>query len=305
MYAHVLGRLASTQLFKSSRARCAFGTEIDPQFNLRFELFSIGQNVHDECSLSRCASLPSDLLGSVDIDRRAFSDAVDAVVNAARRYDSADLKSPSVSAKRAATEAYRYIYQPGTKERIYVDLSPDDFLTIGFDEFVSWFRGQQSALRELQSVQESSRRVPAPDVSSHTKTEDVSCASAPDVSIEDLNIDHHGWGHQSIIMIKNGWRHEGILGIDNTALRAICHRDQKDLDSLNAARWSEVVGRVSCAREQMSDRDRWLIVFSNQETAKTGAEMRRYAIESAQAFKTDRCVDPGLRIVVVHFLKPR
>jgi hypothetical protein len=303
IYSAILGRFAAAELSKSSLRQCSFGSTIDPSLDLYFELFSIGQNVHNECSLSRCARSLSDLLQSANIDQQAFQKLVDAIVKAMRRSDSPDPRYLRLGLQRATVEAYRHIYSAGTKERIFADLSPQDFQDIGFDEFISWFKRQQNALRK-EDDKAPSLQVPSVSVLSPAQIGDAQCAPNPDVRVEELNIDRQGWGQKSIILINHGYKADGLAGIDNAALRAICPPGQNNLDAVDALPWRDMAGQISCHRERMN-RDRWLIVFSKEEPVKTSADMRRYAQAIAQALKADRCVHPELRMFVVNFLQQR
>jgi hypothetical protein len=305
IFSHILGKFAATTLYKSSFRRCFFGHMLDASFDLYFELFTIGQNVHDECSLNRCARWLSDLLQSAVIDQQAFSTTVESIVEGIRRSDSPNPRYLRLGVRRATQEAYRHIYPAGTKERILVDLSSQDFLDSGFDEFVAWFRNQQSALRGAFDGRELTRRLPPSGQSiPMSQTEDGYCAASPDLSVQELNINNHGWGQRAIILINHAYKRDGVAGIGNSTLRAICHPNDKNLDPLDTWPWSEMAGQISCSRERLN-RDRWLILFSKNELTETGANMRRYAQEIAETLRADRCVHPELRIFVVNFLQQR
>jgi hypothetical protein len=299
-YLHVLAKFSSRQLYKSSSGRCAFGANTDTSLNLHFELFSIRQDVHDECSLRRCAQTLSDLIGTASMEQAGFSETIDALAASIRRSDSADLKYPWLAARNALQEVYRHIYPAGTRERILVDISSDDFLRLNFDDFSAWFKKQQAALRNA-TEREGPKATASPRPTA--ETEDLPGATTGDVDVKELSIDHHGWGHQSIILIDHAYEREGIAGIGNVTLRALCHPSGNDV-GLNAEPWREMVGRLSCHREVLG-RDKWLSLYSKNEPPATGADMMRYAQAIAEVLKSDQRPYPGLRIIVGNFLREK
>ena len=305
IFSHILGKIASTELYRSTLKQCTFGTELDPSLDLYFELFSIGRNVHNECSLSRCARLLSDLLQTTVLDRPAFSTAIDSIAEEMRRFDSPDPARPRLGIERAIREAYRHIYPPDTNERILFALSPEDFLGIAFDDFFAWFARQQDALRHAADRKGSPLSRPLPESSLSTpEIANADCAASPDLNVRELDIDHHGWGQNSIILVNHAYKRGGVGGIDNPVLRAICHPNDAKPDALSVLPGSEMGGRVACIRQRLN-RDRWLILFSKQEPALASADMRRLAQTIAQALKADRCTHQELRIFAAKFLPQR
>lgn len=297
IYSRILGTYASRQLSSSSLRRCAFTAETDASLDLHFELHGIGSNVHDECSLSRCARWLSDLIETTIIDAQAFSTTTKSVVEAFRSFDSPNPQYLRLGLRRATVEAYRHIYPTGSKEQILLDLSADDFVDLRFGEFTAWFSDQQTALRHAAQT----RAAPP----SNSSADGASCTALPDLPIEELSINRHGWGQQSIILIKNAFRKDGIDGISNLPLRTICHPNQQNLDDVeDTSAWRKMIGRVSCTRERVN-RDRWLILFSKNEPVATSAEMRSYAQSIAGILKGDSCADPGLRIILTHFMQQK
>jgi hypothetical protein len=299
-YLHVLAKFSSRQLYKSSSGRCAFGANTDTSPNLHFELFSIGQNVHDECSLRRCARSLSDLIQTAIMDQGGFSQTIDALAAAIRRSDSVDFRYPWLAARNALQEVYRHIYPPGTRERILVDISSDDFLHMRFDDFSAWFKTQQAALRDANDRPGPLAATSPPPTA---QTEDLPGGTTRDVDVEELSIDSHGWGHQSIILMDHAYEREGIAGIENATLRALCHPSGKDTE-LDVEPWREMVGRLSCHREVLG-RDRWLSLYSKKEPTATGAEMVRYAQAIAQVLRSDQRPYPGLRVIVAKFSRQK
>jgi hypothetical protein len=299
-YLYVLGKFSSRQLYKSSLGRCAFGVNTDTSLNLHFELFSIGQNIHDECSLRRCARSLSDLVQSAVMDQNGFSQTIDALAATIRRSDSVDFRYPWLAARTATQEVYRHIYPAGTRERILLDISSDDFLHIGFDEFSAWFKSQQTALRNAEGRNESPVPASSPPPQ---QLDDGPGATTRDISVEELDIDHHGWGHQSIILIDHAYEREGVVGIENAVLRTLCHPSGKHT-GLDAEPWRDMIGRLSCYREVFGH-DRWLILYSKMDPAATANDMVRYARAIAQVLELDQRVHPGSRIIVAKFLQQR
>jgi hypothetical protein len=301
IYSHLLGRVSSDRVFKTSLRRCTFGTEIGVTLDLRFQLFNINQNIHDECSLGYCARLLSGEIQSLDIDQQTFSNAIDSVVEAGRRRDSLDLRWPLLSADRAVGEAYRHIYPPGARGRIFDDVWHEDYERMAFDDFAGWFKQQQSRLRSFEPME-------APSPRAETSFPDESrgrpgCEPARRVDVQELNIEHHGWGHRALIMIKSGYTREGRTGIDNAVLRGFCHPDEGHPDGLDAPPWREMAGELQCFRRLTLGGDRWLVLYSSKPPAKTSAEMLRFARGMAQTLEADGCIAPDLRLLVINFLK--
>lgn len=298
IYSRILGRLAATRLAKSSSERCTFGAETNG-LDLHFHLFS-GRTTHNECSLSLCARELSDVLRNTAIQLNAYSLAIDSIVKDLRSADGVDFRFPLLSARRAVLEAYRYIYSTGTVERIFSDLSAEDFSEKKYDEFVAWVDRQRIDLRKTAQSASSHAEFeisPAPvDMGS-------ACVSKPEVKLKDLNVDHHGWGQLSLLMIRNAHKKDGADGIENTALRTFCDPNKKGADNAADSPWREMSGRVRCFR-QTFNQDKWLILFGETEP-QTLANMRRNAQSIADVLKRDTCVDPRLEIFVVNFSQTR
>jgi hypothetical protein len=294
-YLQVFAKFASRQLFKASSGNCAFGSRTDATLNLSFELFSIGQNVHDECSLSRCVRKLSQFINSASISRNDFSATINDLVVGIRRSDLVDFKYPGLAARNATQEVYRHIYSSGTRERILADISASDFISIRFDDFSTWFKAQQAAFQNAQNY----KKEPSGSSLSTNSMEDVLGAGTYDFEVRELIIDHHGWGHQSIILVNHAYEREGIPGIENPTLRSVCHPNSSDVP-LDAEPWREMADRLACRREFMG-RDRWLSLYSKKEPRATGVEMMRYAQAIVGLLKADEHTYPGLRVIVAKF----
>jgi len=294
---HVLAKFASRQLFKISSGYCSFGSGADANLNLIFELFNIRNNVHDECSLNRCVRALSELIESAAINQTDFSRTIDELATQLRRSDSVDFSYPVLAARNALQEAYRHIYSPGTRERVLVDISPNDFANIRFDDFSAWFKEQQTALRNLAHRGQTA----VASLPSIGSTQDTPTAKTSAVQMEELSIDHHGWGHRSIILIDHAYEHEGIAGVDNQTLRAICHPNA-NAAPLDLEPWREMADRLACHREFIG-RDKWLCLYSKKEPRATSADMERYGQAIVGLLKSDERIHPGLRVIVVKFMR--
>ena len=225
-------------------------SESNAATDLHFHLALGPLGLKDKCSLNQCARLLSDLIESAVVDENVFSNAIATMMEVSHEHETLDFKDPSRSADRAELEAYRHIYPAGTNEHIYAHLSPKDFLEARFDQFTAWFKVQQNALRHLKRGRGPLSHPLAPVSSPQTGA--VDCAGVADVTVRGLNIDHHGWGHRSIIMIKNGYKTDEASGIENLRLRAFCSPDQNGDDTLNATLWREMADRLRCFRGELN-----------------------------------------------------
>lgn len=300
IYSRILGRYASRQLYNYSLRRCSFGPEVAASFDLHFELYSVGNNVHNECSLSYCARLFSSFLESVVIDKASFASTVDAITKSIRDTDSAHLRNFRLGVPRAAREAYRHIYRSGTQERTFIEISADDFHAVTLEEFVGWFSAQQGFLRS-----ESRSSAPPQQLGSAgtpSSNEAISCEASPKLNVNELNIDHDGWGQNALILIKDGFKESGLSGITNRELRALCPPSEVAPDD---ERWQEMASKISCIRETVNQ-DRWLVLFSKKEAqAATASDMRRYADTIVQALREDKCVRPNTQVLLAIFSRQK
>jgi hypothetical protein len=136
IYAEILGVFAAEQLSKSTHRQCVFVPDIN-SLGLHFILWSSWSRSSKFCAVNVCTRSLSEFLSAAIVDQPAFADAVNAV--------SADHTIYS------AMRDYGQIYPSGSIERIYRDLSPEDYRRTDFEGFSSWFARQQSALRILVS----------------------------------------------------------------------------------------------------------------------------------------------------------
>jgi hypothetical protein len=302
MYSAILAKHSSRQLHDSSLGRCTFGSEVDASLEISFELFSLGRNVHDECSFSKCAQWLSDVLQYSPIDARGFANAINSIAETRRKSDTYDLKYPSLAVQRAAQEAYRHIYSAGSRERILVDLSAEDFQAAKYDDFAAWFAHQQAVLQTPGDSRDPSQLTDS--VGSAPTADYEDCGTRHDVKVEQLDIDQQGWGHRSIILINHAFERDGIPGIDNPTLRAFCHPRDSGHEGLDVGPWRDMAGRIWCTRERLN-RDRWLILFSKTEPVPAAADMARFAEGIARTIAADRCISPELQIFVVNFTRQK
>jgi hypothetical protein len=297
-YAKVLGSYVA----KKSSRQCFFAHTLGASLDLVFEISRIGEGDRDECFVQRCAQQLSDLIESADIDKQSFANAIDALVQNYRASDSVGLTTPVLSTLYAALEAFRHIYPAGARERILVDVSAEDYLSVGFDEFRVWLREQQSAMRDMKDGKArpiDSRRAEARPAQSQT------CSASADAHVEELNIDHHGWGHRSIVMINYAVDQNEDHRINDPTLRAFCPPGEGRTAALDEQPWREMAGRVSCTFTGFDERSRWLVLSSREAPAHTRADMSRYAQAIARMLNADRCVHPELRVFVANFLRQR
>lgn len=290
----IFARLSHTRLYKTSSGQCSFGGSMDTSLNLTYELVSIGQNEHDECSFNRCVRALAKTIESAAVSQDDFAGTINGIVQAIRRSDSINFRYPGLAANNALQEVYRHIYLPGTRERTMVDISADDFLKVRFEDFYRWFKIQQTALR-------SGYIEPLSSFSSSSQTADISGSATHEIDVEELNIDHHGWGHRSIILLDHAFEREGIDGIENATLRTFCHPNGKSTE-MKLEPWREMADRLSCHRDILG-KDKWLGIFSKREPPATDADMMRYARAIAQLFESDDRPHVGLRIIVAKFLQ--
>ena len=139
-YLQILGKIAAAAVNKASPRECVLVPEVGyVLLNLVFNL----RPPADKCHLRLCANRLSRFLESNAANATDFSAAVHSISDAFRRSESVDLKFPMLSANRAATEAFRHIYPPGSKERIYFDLASKNYHDINFQDYASWFLEQQ------------------------------------------------------------------------------------------------------------------------------------------------------------------
>jgi len=306
IYSRILGSALARQLSKTSKHRCSFGAEVDPSFDLRFELYSIGNNVHDDCSLNLCARSLSELMQSMDIDQRIFSNAVNYVLDADRRYTSFDFRrSPLLSALPAVSEVYRHIYPAGAIQRIARDTSEHDFLNVSFEEFVAWFKQQQSRLSDIEQGRGESPRDARPFSTLPAHPGESKCTQARDVDVQELRINHHGWGHRSLILVKNGFTTAGIGENENATLREFCQaNNQGHPERLGASPWSEMAGKIRCFRQQLLGGDWWLILYSSQQPLLASVNMLPFAHRIAGTLSQNSCADADSRLFVADFIGP-
>jgi hypothetical protein len=297
LYSNIFGLFVS----KRSSGQCFLWYAMDSSLVPSFEISRAGSGGPNACFQQRCTQSLSQLLDSMVLDRQAFTGLIDGLVRDIRSSDSINLSSPALSMMHAAGEAFRHIYPPGTREHILLSLSAEDYLAVQFDEFSAWLTEKQNAFRSIRDGKE-------PPVNSSDNepplAEAKTCLPGLNIPIEMVDIDHHGWGHRSLIMIKSAFRGDGLFGIENAGLRAFCPPGEQS-DVLKTFPWRDMIGRISCSRRRMSDQERWLTLFSKQEPSATVTDMARHAHGIAETLTAERCVDPGLRILVINFLLQR
>jgi hypothetical protein len=298
-YLQILGEIAAAQVYNLSSRQCLLVPEIDyASLGLNFGVVS---HPGDKCLQSLCASRLSRFLQSAVADPSEFLTAIDAISAGIRRSESVDLKYPMLSANRAAAEAYRHIYPPGSRERIYFDLVSQDYNTIGFEAYAGWFLEQQSGLRDLLAGKVSPAVSSDDDSLSKPQSEDKECAASQDDQVQEVKIDHHGWGQRSLIMINHARRQVNRVEINNAALQAFCDPHRDDMEGRGTFPWSEMGERIQCYGQDVSQ-DRWLVLFAKVDPP-SGEDMSRFAEGIRKTLRTDKCVRPNPQIFVVKFLR--
>jgi hypothetical protein len=300
-YLQILGKIAATQVYNSSSRECLLAPEFDyASLHLMFTLVGRSEN---KCLLSFCASRLSKFLESAPADPGGFFAAVNEISNGLRRLESVDLSYPMLSTNRAAGEAYRHIYPPGSMERIYFDLASQDYHDIEVDGYTNWFLDQQRNLRNVIAGNVSSEGSLGEGSLPERQTEDEGCATSQDAVFQEIKIDHHGWGQRSLIMINHARRPGSTVAIKNAALQAFCDPHRTSIDGLDSFPWTMMDGRIQCFG-QVVNQDRWLILYSVQDPP-SGEDMSRYARAIATTLRADKCVPPNLQIFVVTFLRQK
>jgi hypothetical protein len=141
IYAQILGVLAAEQLSKAMHRQCVFVPHID-SLGVHFILWSTWSRSPKFCAVNVCTRSLSELLSAVVVDEPEFADAVNAVSTVHTIYDA--MRDFGQICPTGSCP-------PGSIERIYNELSPDDYRSAEFEGFSSWFARQQSALRSLMS----------------------------------------------------------------------------------------------------------------------------------------------------------
>jgi hypothetical protein len=232
--------------------------------------------------------LLSDSLQSKAIDRSEFTNLTRSIVRHSRPEDSTNIPTRLDRAVAAASEALRHVYQLGSMEQLLVAPSPEEIESVEFEAFSEWLTAQRDGLRNSVLTASPSESPSGPSASSPVDN----CAPARNVRVENLTVDHHGWGNQSIILLENGYGHEpGVPPrIENTALRNLCQ---------GALHRNELNGRVACFHWAKSLTDAgWLVMYATKDPP---VDLQRYAQAIAKSVEADGCLHPGLRLLVVNF----
>lgn len=295
VFSRIFGRSSTIQLNRSTSGQCVFGAETNG-LDLHFHLFNNGKNVSNECGLRRCTSLLSDLMQSTQIDPKTFSLIIKEIVADIRVSEAAGPKYPLLAAHRAAREAYRHIYSDGTVERIFAELSERDFSSIDFGEFLTWQESQRS---ELSMAQRNAGSRPSVSSTDHN---DI-CLSDQEISVRSVDIEGHGWGQPSIIMIKNAHVKDGPSGISNEQLRALCSRTSTQFEGASASPWRELGGRVQCFRQRFNQ-DRWLVLYAPA-AREQSFNLAPFAQKIADALRADGCAHGSVEVFAVTFSRPQ
>ena len=296
LYSNILGRLLSARPFDG----CLFLYRTDASPTLSFEVSRANNDARDTCLVRRCAHVMSKLLDSATISEQEFSDVIHAFVQTIRRSDPIDIKTPIIGALYAASKAFPRIYPAGTLEHIVHDLSAEDYQSANFHDFNIWLGKNQTTLRNVWEGKDTQARRP----SSAAPSQERSCLMVPDLRVQGIDIDHHGWGHQSIIMINYAAE---LLDhrIKNITFRAFCPPHDGKTQLLAKEPWREMSERIACIFTGHNETDRWLILSSKQAPPITNADMKRYAQSIVDVLNEDRCRQPEYLVFVARFLRER
>jgi hypothetical protein len=304
VYSEILGRFAAAQVSKSLERQCAFSAGT----RFRLSLFLPGSRANGPMNLrsaNSCVRSLSEFIQNAPIDQASFAKAVDETTKNAKDIIHSYEYNSHAQIVSAIEEAYRHIYLPGSEERIFFDLVPEDYQKAEYDGFVAWFKSQQNALRGLVNGT-SSPATSSHDPANTTSQSDDDCVAVPNVSVRKINTDHYGWSYKSIIMIKNAHKSEVALApdpngaIENPLLRGLCASTSERLSDFP---WNEMVGHIWCMYDQLNQ-DRWLILYEAQ-TPRVGADVGFYAQDIAAALRTDKCVHRDTQVFVVNFSQQR
>lgn len=291
LHTRLLGRYLSRQAYTKSSRRCSFLPMIDASGGLDFELVSINDRVHDECSLRWCASLIARTLEADGVNPSAFAQAVSLVTDATRRFETPDLRYPKTVASRAAHQAYLEIYPPESRERIFVDVSSQDYQKVQFADFNVWVAKQRR-----QSESDRERQV-SPVT---TDQPDNSCSMAPDVMRIDVR--RPSPGYEAIILLNYGAENVERAQPSSLVLNALCGIGEKPQANLLSEKLSSFSNKISCSREQLH-RDRWLLIFGKEYSSPNVSELDQLAHELRGALAALGCSDRRLSIYLAKFLR--
>lgn len=300
VYESILGRIASLRLSDATSRSCNFTYKLYGSLDLYFAPLDFARPGFNECSLSKCAASLVELLQSMTIERSAFSQVVAEGVQFMSEPENEVPNSLYDGQRLATVEAYRHIYEGGTHAHTLLSLRAEDFGSADYNDFQRWFGRQQALLQQRVETSPGVDDVLRSATSPSSQDGSKDCQKT-EVKVRELGINHHGWGHQSILLIKHGFHASGADGIDNAVLRAFCPPHAGSAKILDSEPWLEMTGRISCSRESV-DRDHWLILASEKRPVATSIEMKRYAQAVAEVLSEQGCVRPDMDMILVNFL---
>lgn len=295
----ILSKLVFKQFYQSEAKRCLVSYQVDPSFALHFE-FGSGSSI-DKCAADRCAHTLAKLFVKTRMGEEEFRTSVQSVVKVLRALEKADLRNPILSVDRASIEVFRSIYPTKSRAKIFVDLTERDFIDISFQEYEIWSIRQQTALNSYRGNNSQPNKPIAESVG--RDNEAVNCHQDTQFVVREVEINHHGWGHSSIILVNHGFSGSGLSGIKNTLLRQICPPNNRLPADLQNGQARSMREELSCYRRSIGD-DRWLVLFSKREPVQSVDRMRRYSEEIRRAAKSELCLHPKTEIIVAKFLPP-
>jgi hypothetical protein len=284
-----------------SSSQCIFAAGMNSSLVPSFEFSTlVPQRDRGACLPRACIQTLSNIFLSAVVDKQAFSTAVDRLAHIARDSNRSDIPTSAYSVRAAEREAFRQIYRGDTRERIVLDVSAEDYRSVDFDQFTVWLLKQQDALRAVLNGTAPPVEPPSPDQSLQLSPP---CSLGPEAPIEQLNVDHHGWGHQSIIMINYSVGGENDNRVISRMLRAFCPHYEVN-PALDGQPRHEMADRMSCYTIGFAERTQWLVAHSKR-VQQSAVDVQRYAQAMAKTLNAARCSDLRLRIIVANFLQQK
>lgn len=304
VYAIVLGRYASKKLHDLTVGQCDLTERFDyGQLELAFGYRVMARRPHDRCQVYDCLNRLTRILQLTQIESVEFSATINTIIRGIKTFEQSDLRLPMLSATRAAREAYKHIYPARSRERVFLDLSAEQFEGLNYEAFAAWHASQQSAIRDVVA-RRSEPRTYIDELRRFERRNDddgqkSDCANPSDLDVARIDVERRGWGHETIILISYARKRELRAKIENASLRILCDPRRVDLEQLAGSVWREMADQLTCFRQEVN-KDPWLVLFSKGRRM-TVSESLRYAEVIAGGIRGDVCVDRRMQIVVVGF----
>jgi hypothetical protein len=275
IYIRILTTIISNRLNELTSGRCAILPQTEPAF--RWHLSTIPNS---------------------DIAIDEFRKSIEFIKHQFNIFENADLRYPTVGANRAAGEAYRHIYAEGSNEWIYTSISADDYRMADLESFIAWFKAKREDFLNSKSVETIPPRPTSPEKTSRKVGE---CVVVADVKPRQLYIGRRAWGHHAIVMVRNGYDLRGQVDMRNSVLGQLCGITGSDQ---GAEDWRAKRDVIGCFNQSLGS-DRWLILYSKREPARTSMEMTELSKAIGESMIRDKCADNKVEIIVAKFANER